>query len=78
MELILKLIKKIDKLDKKIDDFVKIEIKFNKLDEKIDKAITEKDYIIDNLKDEIFSLRNKINDFENNDSKKYSEYDYFS
>ena len=78
MDLLLKIIKKMDKLDKKIDDFSKIEIKIEKLDNKMEKSLIEKDYIIDNLKDEIFQLRNKINDLENISSKKYDRYDYFS
>lgn len=78
MEILLKIIKKIENLDKKIDDFSKIEIKMEKLNNKMETALIEKDYTIDNLKDEIYQLRNKINDLENLKSKKYSEYDYFN
>jgi hypothetical protein len=78
MEILLKIIKKIENLDKKIDDFSKIEIKMEKLNNKMESALIEKDYIIDNLKDEIYQLRNKINDLENSNSKKYQDYDYFN
>jgi len=75
-ELMLKLIKKMTIIEKKIDDFIKIETKLEKINKKIDEISSEKDYVIDNLKDEIYNLKNHINEIENKTEKKYSG-DYF-
>lgn len=75
-EIMQKMIKKMCIIEKKIDDFVRIEIKLDKLNKKVDDLSTEKDYVIDNLKDEIFNLKSHINEIENKCEKNYSN-DYF-
>jgi hypothetical protein len=76
-DLLLKLTKRMNDIEKKIDNFVKIEIKIEKLNKKLDEITLEKDYIIDNLKNENMDLKNYIYDLENKNIKIYSN-DYFS
>jgi hypothetical protein len=76
-ELLLRLTKKMNNIEKKIDDFCKIEIKLDKLYKKMDEMSIEKDYIIDSLKEQVYQLNLDIIELENNNIKKYSN-DYFS
>jgi hypothetical protein len=75
-ELLLKLTKKMSDIEKKIDNFCKVEIKLDKLHKKMDEISTEKDYVIDGLKEQVFELKSHIIELENNDIKNYSN-DYF-
>lgn len=75
-ELLLKLTKKMSDIEKKIDNFCKVEIKLDKLYKKMDEISTEKDYVIDGLKEQVFELKSHIIELENNDIKNYSN-DYF-
>jgi len=75
-QLFSKILKKIEKIENKLEEFIRMEIKLERLNKKLDEIIVEKDYIIDNLKDEIRDLRVRINEVENDNVKKYD--DYFS
>ena len=71
------LFNKIDKLEKKFDNIDKISIKIDKLEKNIEKMTIEKDYIIDNLKEEIKELRIEMNTNSNSDnSHKINDYFY--
>lgn len=61
-ETLIKLIKNISNLEKKYDNFSKI--------------LYEKDYVIENLKDEVYQLKIQLNEIENKCEKNYSN-DYF-
>jgi predicted transcriptional regulator len=52
-----KILKKMNGLEKKIDEMQKIYIKMDNFEKKMEKILIEKDYVIDNLKDEIEKLR---------------------
>lgn len=52
-----KILKKMTGLEKKIDEMQKIYIKMDHFEKKMEKILIEKDYVIDNLKDEIEKLR---------------------
>ena len=54
------LFNKIENLEKKFDNIDKLSIKIDKLEKNIEKMTIEKDYIIDNLKEEIKELRDEI------------------
>jgi phage-related tail protein len=54
-----KILKKITVLEKKIEDIQKIYIKMDNFEKKIEKILIEKDYIIDNLRDELSELRSE-------------------
>jgi hypothetical protein len=71
------LFSKIEKLEKKFDNIDKLSIKIDKLEKNIEKMTIEKDYIIDNLKDEIKELRIEINNNSNYDNNhKINDYFY--
>ena len=59
-DLFTKIIKKIDDLEKKIETLYMVNIKIDTLKKDIDKILTEKDYIIENLKDEINDLKDQL------------------
>ena len=79
-DMLIKLSKKIDTLEKKINNFNNLENKIISLDKKIenidkkfDNIFYEKEYIIENLKDEIIYIKSEFNENKNN-----SKYDYFN
>lgn len=60
---------KISKINKvSIDGYTKINIKFDQLQNKFDKILVEKEYTIDNLKDEISSLKDEIKSLQYNNN----------
>jgi uncharacterized protein YjcR len=61
-ELLLEILKKINKLE---NNFMNIEKNINKI-------LLEKDYIIEELKDEIIALKNEIKDSKINNDNKYN------
>ncbi len=61
-ELLLEILKKINKLENNL----------NNLDKNINKILLEKDYIIEELKDEITVLKNDIKDSKINNDNKYN------
>lgn len=68
-ELFRKFIKKIELLEKKFEIFHNLNIKIDKLEKNINNILIEKDYVIDNLKDNINSLNNEIKEL------KYKNYE---
>ena len=71
------LFNKMEKLEKKFDNIDKLSIKIDKLEKNIEKMTIEKDYIIDNLKEEIQELRIEMNTNSNSDnSHKINDYFY--
>jgi hypothetical protein len=55
-DLLKKIIKKIDILEKNFEIIDKLNIKIDKLEKSINNTLIEKDYVIDNLKDNITNL----------------------
>ncbi len=79
-DLVVKLNKKIDSLEKKINGFndienkiINLDKKLHDIDKKFDNIFYEKEYIIDNLKDEIIHIKSELSENKNN-----SKYDYFN
>ena len=59
------LVKKMNNIN--IDETNKLILFLIKKIETIEKDLIEKDYIIDNLKDDVFNLKNEINNLKNDD-----------
>jgi hypothetical protein len=70
------LFNKIEKLEKKFDNIDKLSIKIDNLEKNIEKMTIEKDYIIDNLKEEIKELRQEIN-YNSSSDNNHKINDYF-
>lgn len=73
-DLFLKIIKKIDDLSKKVDTLSMVNIKVDILKKNIDKILTEKDYIIENLRYEINDLKDQMKESKIDSEK---DLDYF-
>lgn len=69
------ILKKISNLEHKIDDANKLNIKIDKMQKYIDKIFNEKDYVIENLREEINYLKSEIKETKYEVSNKN---DYFS
>jgi RNA binding exosome subunit len=69
------ILKKISNLEHKIDDANKLHIKLDKMQKYIDKIFNEKDYVIENLREEINYLKSEIKETKYEVSNKN---DYFS
>ena len=77
--LVIKIINKIDNLEKKVDILSLVNIKIDTLKKDIDKILVEKDYIIENLKYEINDLKDQLKESKFNDSlSQRSTNTYFS
>jgi chromosome segregation ATPase len=78
--LLLELFKKINSLEKKVDELNKINLKMDTLQKSIDKILVEKDYTIENLNDQINELKSEIREknytVEDNSNKKINDYFY--
>jgi len=79
--LLLELFKKINSLEKKVDELNKINLKMDTLQKSIDKILVEKDYTIENLNDQINELKSEIrekqyNNEYNSSSKTINDYFY--
>jgi chromosome segregation ATPase len=73
------ILKKIEKLEKKFEDIDKIHSKLNDMEKNMNKILNEKDYIIENLKDEVSSLKWEIrekSDSDHSHSKSINDYFY--
>jgi hypothetical protein len=69
--LLLEMFKKIDLLEKKVDELNKINFKIDTLQKNIDKILIEKDYTIENLNNEIQDLKADIMEKKYSDEYKY-------
>ena len=77
-DILLDILKKTNFINKKIEYIDKFNSNIEELNNKINKYISEKDYIIESLKEELFILNNEIKDL--NNIKKISDKkinDYF-
>jgi hypothetical protein len=78
--LLLELFKKINSLEKKVDELNKVNLKMDALQKSIDKILVEKDYTIENLNDQINELKSEIREknytTEDNSNKKINDYFY--
>ena len=75
-DILLEILKKINILESRFDNFNKLYSKIEIIQKNIDKILIEKDYVIDGLKDEINSLKNDIKETKYNNENKL--YNYFS
>jgi len=69
--LLLEMFKKIDLLEKKVDELNKINFKIDTLQKNIDKILIEKDYTVENLNNEIQDLKADIMEKKYSDEYKY-------
>jgi hypothetical protein len=69
--LLLEMFKKVDLLEKKVDELNKINLKIDTLQKNIDKILIEKDYTIENLNNEIHELKADIMEKKYSDEYKY-------
>jgi hypothetical protein len=74
-DILLEILKKINILESRFDNFNKLYSKIDIMQKNIEKILVEKDYIIDGLKDEINSLKNDIKETKYNNENKL--YNYF-
>jgi len=74
-DILLEILKKINILESRFDNFNKLYSKIDIMQKNIDKILIEKDYVIEGLKDEINSLKNDIKETKYNNENKL--YDYF-
>jgi hypothetical protein len=75
----LELLAKINSLEKKVDELSKVNIKIDTMQKSIDKILSEKDYVIEHLQDEIATLKDDIRESksrgnESISSKKVNDY----
>ena len=74
------LLKKINIIEKKVDELNKINLKVDTLQKNLDKILIEKDYTIENLYDQITDLKSEIREknysSEDNSNKKINDYFY--
>lgn len=74
------LLKKINIIEKKVDELNKINLKVDALQKNLDKILIEKDYTIENLHDQITDLKSEIREknysSEDNSNKKINDYFY--
>lgn len=69
--LLLEMFKKVNLLEKKVDELNKINLKIDTLQKNIDKILIEKDYTIENLNNEIHELKADIMEKKYSDEYKY-------
>ena len=74
-DILLEILKKINILESRFDNFNKLYSKIDIIEKNIDKILIEKDYVIEGLKDKINSLKNDIKETKYNNENKL--YDYF-
>ena len=65
-DLFTKIIKKINDLEKKVETLLMVNIKIDTLKKDIDKILVEKDYVIENLKYEIYDLKDQLRESNRN------------
>lgn len=75
----LELLAKINSLEKKVDELSKVNIKIDTMQKSINKILSEKDYVIEHLQDEIATLKDDIRESksygnESISSKKVNDY----